>query len=293
MKDVKFYFYTIEFELADNLTNFDLKDYLSKPLDIKQHLFDINEHRAFLEKKTDNIFSFQKFRKDFNPTIKDELTGQTREVDLKETESFIEEAYLYIDFSANILILQRNHSGYAAAAFEKYILQLLKDKFKNDFFALKPIMSKDGVEKLLHHNIAKSIDIKIAAVNVAVLDELGLDVKEIRDLDYDALNSIEIKITSKRKTGIFSLQKLINTLKIKQNKEKFERLKIKASSSYEGTGELVDLLDDFYVVVEKIKLKTKSRVIDDTDIIIKIGQIYDNNIWAPLKTQSNRDKTKD
>ena len=283
MKEVKFYFYKIEYELADSLTDFDFREYFKNPFEIKTHLFDIGDHKAFIDKKTDTMYSFQKFRKDFNPRIKDEVTGNTREINLKQTEYFIEESYFYIDFSNEIVIFQRNGIGYNATALEKYVLKLLKNKFKNDFFALKPIMSKDGIEKLLHHNVAKQIELKVAGPNLNLLGQIGLNVKEIRDLDYEALDSIEIKITSKRKTGIFNLSKLTDLLNLTENKSKYKKLKIKTSTSYEGTGDMVDLLDDLYVIVEKIKYKTGTKVVDQNDIMLKLLQIYENNISKILE----------
>lgn len=278
MKEVKFYFYKLEYELENNLLDFKLENYFKQDFDIKQHLFEIGEHKGFLDKKTDNIYSFQKFKRDFNPTIKDELTGKTREVELKETEYFIEESYLFLDIPNSIIIYQRNITGYSPIMFERYILKLLNNKFKNNYFSLKPIMSKDGVEKLMNHNIAKTIELKVASPNIGLLKELGLSTINIRDLDYDSLDSIEIKINSKRKMGIFNLANLAQILNLKDNKDKYKKLKIKASTSYEGTGDLIDLLDEFYVVNEKIKLKDNSRVMDKDDILIKLNTIYEENI---------------
>lgn len=278
MKEVKFYFYKLEYEFENNLLDFKLESYFKDDFNLKQHLFEIGEHKGFLDKKTNNIYSFQKFKRDFNPTIKDELTGVTREVELKETEYFIEESYLYLDIENNIAIYQKNMTGYSPQMFEKYVLKLLNNKFRNDYFALKPIMSKDGVEKLMNHNIAKHIELKVAAPNIGLLKEFGFSVKDIRDFDLDSLDSIEIKINSKKKTGIFNLSNLANLLNIKDNKDNYEKLKIKASTSYEGTGDLIDLLDEFYVVNEKIKLKDKSRIMDKDDILIKLNTIYNDNI---------------
>ncbi len=278
MKDVKFNFYQLEYEIEDNLLDFDLKKYFESNFRIKEHLFEIGEHKAFLDKKVKNIYSFQKFRRDFNPIIKDENTGLTREVQLKESEYFIEESYIYMDIDTGIIIYQKNHTGYTSIMFERYIKKLLNNKFKNNFFTLKPIMSEDGIEKIMNHNIAKSIEFKVAFPNIGLLNDLGLDATKIRDLDYDSFDSIEIKINSKRKRGLFTLSNLMNVLDLTKNKDKYKKLKIKASSSYEGTGDVVDLLDDFYVVTEKIKLKDKSKVMDKDDIIIKLQIIYDNNI---------------
>ena len=108
MKEVKFYCYYLEYKLGASLTNFTMEEYFKESLNLKDHLIPINEHKAFLEKRTLNNFSFQKFRKDFVPTIKDEQTGITRIVDLKDTESFIEEVFLFLYFKKNIIILS-NH----------------------------------------------------------------------------------------------------------------------------------------------------------------------------------------
>jgi len=283
MRDVKFYFFKLEYKLAKGLLNFSLKEYFKNPLNLKDHLVSINNHKGFLERKKDNIFSFQKFRKDFNPTIKDEQTGQTRSVNLKETESFIEEVFLYWDFDHDIVIFQRNYAGFGNVAFEKYILKLLNDKFENDFFTLKPIMSKDGIEKLIKHNVIKSIDVSVPSPSIEVLNNLGFDANKIKKIDQDSIDRIEIKITSKRKTGIFNLDDLKKLLDFSKNKDKYKRLKLKASGSYASTGEIVDLLDDFYVVNEKINTNSKAKTIDISDIIIKLGDIYEKHLKEVLK----------
>lgn len=283
MKEVKFYCYYLEYKLGASLTNFTMEEYFKESLNLKDHLIPINEHKAFLEKKTLNIFSFQKFRKDFVPTIKDEQTGITRIVDLKDTESFIEEVFLYWDFKKNIIIFQRNHAGFTAHAFEKYILFLLQNKFENDYFTLKPILSKNGVEKLTKHNVVKSIDISVKEPGVAVLKDLGFDEKQIRDIDQNSIDRIEIKITAKRKTGLFNMDKLKEIINFASNKDKYNRLKLTASSSYTTTGELVDMLDDFYVISEKIRENDKAKTINLSDIIITLNRIYEEHIKEVLK----------
>ncbi len=229
------------------------------------------------------IYSFQKFRKDFNPIIKDEQTGKTRSIDLKETESFIEEVFLYWDFDNDIIIFQKNYAGFNNSAFEKYVLALLNNKFQNDYFTLRPIMSKEGIEKLIKHNVIKTIDVAVPSPNIEILNDLGFDINQIKDIDEQSIDRIEIKITSKRKTGIFNLDNLKGLLKLQTNKDKYKRLKLKASSSYTSTGEIIDLLDDFYVVTEKINTNAKAKTIDTNDIINKLKNIYQDHIEEVLK----------
>lgn len=283
MRDVKFYFFQLEYKLAKGLIDSTMEEYFKNPLNLKDHLVSINDHKAFLERKSNNIFSFQKFRKDFNPTIKDEQTGETRSVDLKETESFIEEVFMYWDFDNNIIIFQRNYAGFNNNAFEKYILKLLNNKFENDYFTLKPIMSKDGVEKLIKHNVIKSIDVSVPAPSIEILHDLGFNTNQIKNIDENSIDRIEIKITSKRKTGIFSLDHLKDILDFSNNKDKYKRLKLKASSSYASTGEIIDLLDDFYVVTEKISTQSKAKTIDVSDIINKLNGVYREHLKEVLK----------
>lgn len=283
MKEIKFYCYSVEYKLGASLTEFTMENYFSRELILKDHLIAINEHKAFLEKKTNNIFTFQKFRKDSNPVIRDEKTGETRFVDLKETESFIEESFLYWDFKNNLIIFQRNHHGFTTGAFEKYIATLLHQKLENDFFSLKPIFSKDGIEKLLKHNVVKSIDVSVKEPGIATLKELGFDEAQIRDIDQNSIDRVEIKITSKKQTGLFSMDKFREIFQFADNKEKFNRLRLSASSSYTATGEIVDLLDDFYVISEKIREHEKAKTIDISDIIIALNRIYEDHINEVLK----------
>lgn len=276
MKEIKFYFYKLEYKLEKNLMNFSLSDYFKTPLDIKQHLFDINENKGFLKKITDTIFCFQKFRKDFNPKIKNEITGIERDIELKANESLIEETYMYLDLHNNIIILQNNRASFNAGAFAKYIVLLLSQKFKDDFFVCKPIISKDGIEKLIHHNVIKTLDLSIATPNIKVLKSLGFNYQQVAELDETDLDRIEIKFYSKRKRGLFNIETFKKIFDL-SDKNNFNKMKVKASSSYEGTGEIIDMLDDLYIVTEKIKVTDKKNL-DTQDIIIKLNQIYDYHI---------------
>lgn len=252
--------------------NFSLSDYFKTPLDIKQHLFDINENKGFLKKITDTIFCFQKFRKDFNPKIKNEITGIERDIELNANESLIEETYMYLDFHNNIMILQNNRASFNAGAFARYIILLLTQKFKDDFFVCKPIISKDGIEKLIHHNVIKTLDLSIATPNIKLLKGLGFNYQQVAELDESDLDRIEIKFYSKRKRGLFNIETFKKIFDL-GDKNNFNKMKVKASSSYEGTGEIIDMLDDFYIVTEKIKVTDKKNL-DTQDIIIKLNQIY-------------------
>ncbi|MFW9626752.1 MAG: DUF6731 family protein [Sulfurospirillum sp.] len=283
MKEIKFCYFSLEYKISPALINFSMSDYFKGSLNLKDHLIAIDDNKAFLEKKTENIFSFQKFRKDSNPVIRDEKTGETRVVDLKETESFIEESFFYWDFKNNVIIYQRNHHGFTTRAFEKYILSLLNKKLENDFFSLKPIFSKDGIEKLLKHNVVKSIDISVKEPGIGALKELGFDEKQIRDIDQNSIERVEIKITAKRKTGLLSMDKFREIFKFSDNKKQYNRLKLSASSSYTTTGELVDLLDDLYVTTEKIQENEKAKVVGISDIINSLNRIYEENIEEVLK----------
>lgn len=283
MKEIKFYCYSLDYKFSPSLIDASMNNYFKDNLNLKDHLIAIDDNKAFLEKKTANIFSFQKFRKDSNPVIRDEKTGETRVINLKETESFIEESFLYWDFKNNVIIYQRNHHGFTTRAFEKYILALLNNKLENDFFSLKPIFSKDGIEKLLKHNVVKSIDISVKEPGLGVLKDLGFDEKKIRDIDQNSIDRIEIKITAKRKTGLVSMDKFREIIPFSGNKDKYNRLKLSASNSYNTTGELVDLLDDWYVITEKIKENEKAKVVSISDIINSLNRIYDENIEEVLK----------
>lgn len=276
MKEIKFYFYKLEYKLEKNLMNFSLSDYFKTPLDIKQHLFDVNENKGFLKKITDTIFCFQKFRKDFNPKIKNEITGIERDIELNANESLIEETYMYLDFYNNIMILQNNRASFNAGAFARYIVLLLTQKFKDDFFVCKPIISKDGIEKLIHHNVIKTLDLSVATPNIKLLKGLGFNYQQVAELDESDLDRIEIKFYSKRKRGLFNIETFKKIFDL-GDKNNFNKMKVKASSSYEGTGEIIDMLDDFYIVTEKIKVTDKKNL-DTQDIIIKLNQIYDYHI---------------
>ncbi len=63
----------------------------------------------------------------------------------------------------------------------------------------------------------------------------------------------------------------------------YNRLKLTASSSYTTTGELVDMLDDFYVISEKIRENDKAKTINLSDIIITLNRIYEEHIKEVLK----------
>ena len=152
-------------------------------LDLKKHLYKINEHRGFLDKKAENIFSFQKFRKDFNPIIKNEITGKTRQIDLKENESLLEENYLYWDFKNDMVFFQYNYHGFTPLNFENYIKLFFSNTFKDDFFTLKAVMTKTGYEALVNSNLVKSFELRVAEPSISMLNDLGLDSEAIIKID--------------------------------------------------------------------------------------------------------------
>lgn len=282
MNDVKFYFYKAEYELDKSLFDEDsLKNYLENGLEIKKHLYRVGDHKGFLDKKSDNVFVFQKFRKDFNPTIKDEITGKTRSVELSESEYFIEENFLFWDFDNNIIVFQKNYNGFTAAAFESYIKQLLNNKFKDDLFLLKPILSKDGYEKLLNSNIVKSFEFTVSKPSVKLMRELGLNANDVMKIDNENLGKIELKITSVKNRGLFSGEAFKSFI---GNKDNFSKIKIKASDSYLNAGNTIDLLEEVYTVSRNIRQNNKfQRNIDPEDIKMSIEDIYEKHIQEVLK----------
>lgn len=271
--DIKFYFYKTVGEIDKNFFNYSLKEYFSDGLSLKDSLISIGENKGFLDRVKENIFVFQKFRKDFNPIIKDEITGKTREIELNETEYIIEQSYLFWDFKNDIIIYQKTAGGFTTTAFETYVKELLKGKFKDDFFTLKPIVSRNGYEKILNSDIIKSYDIALANPSVKILQELGFDDKGILKIDNDDLGRIEIKITAKRGRGLLGadiFKKLLG------NKEKYSRMRVKKSTSYLKSGVLIDLLDEFYTVSVNIR-EVKRRVLQD-DMVIVLQDIYEKHI---------------
>ena len=271
--DIKFYFYKAVGEIDKNFFDYSFKEYFSDGLSLKDSLISIGENKGFLDRVKENIFVFQKFRKDFNPIIKDEITGKTREIELNETEYIIEQNYLFWDFKNDIIIYQKTTGGFTTTAFETYIKELLKGKFKDDFFALKPIISRSGYEKLVNSDIIKSYDIALANPSVKILQELGFDDKGILKIDNDDLGRIEIKITAKRGRGLLGadiFKKLLG------NKEKYSRMRVKTSTSYLKSGVLIDLLDEFYTVSVNIR-EVKRRVLQD-DMVIVLQDIYEKHI---------------
>lgn len=278
--DIKFYFYKVLGEIDKNLFNYSLEEYFSNSISLQDGLIQINENKGFLDstKVNKNILIFQKFRKDFNPIIKDEVTGKTREIELNETEYIIEQNYLFWDFKNGVIIYQKTTGGFSTSAFETYIKELLKGKFKDDFFTLKPVISRNGYEKILNSDIIKAYDIALANPSIKILQELGLDDKGILKIDDDDLGRIEIKITAKKGRGLFGADVF---KKLLGNKENYSRMRAKTSNSYLKSGVLIDLLDEFYTVSANIR-EIKRRVAME-DMVITLQDIHEKHIKEILE----------
>lgn len=278
--DIKFYFYKVLGEIDKNLFNYSLEEYFSNSISLQDGLIPINENKGFLDstKVNKNILIFQKFRKDFNPIIKDEVTGKTREIELNETEYIIEQNYLFWDFKNGVIIYQKTTGGFSTSAFETYVKELLKGKFKDDFFTLKPVISRNGYEKILNSDIIKAYDIALANPSIKILQELGLDDKGILKIDDDDLGRIEIKITAKKGRGLFGADVF---KKLLGNKENYSRMRAKTSNSYLKSGVLIDLLDEFYTVSANIR-EIKRRVAME-DMVITLQDIYEKHIKEILE----------
>lgn len=273
--DIKFYFYKVVGDIDKNLFDYSLEKYFSNGLSLQDGLIAINENKGFLDSVNGekNIFIFQKFRKDFNPIIKDEVTGKTREIELNETEYIIEQNYLFWDFKNGVIIYQKTTGGFSTSTFETYVKELLKGKFKDDFFTLKPVISRNGYEKILNSDIIKAYDIALANPSIKVLQELGLDDKGILKIDDDDLGRIEIKITAKKGRGLFGADVF---KKLLGNKENYSRMRIKTSNSYLKSGVLIDLLDEFYTVSMSVR-ENKKRVAPE-DMLVVIKDVYEKHI---------------
>lgn len=278
--DIKFYFYKVLGEIDKNLFNYSLEEYFSNSISLQDGLIQINENKGFLDstKVNKNILIFQKFRKDFNPIIKDEVTGKTREIELNETEYIIEQNYLFWDFKNGVIIYQKTTSGFSTSAFETYVKELLKGRFKDDFFTLKPVISRNGYEKILNSDIIKAYDIALANPSIKILQELGLDDKGILKIDDDDLGRIEIKITAKKGRGLFGADVF---KKLLGNKENYSRMRAKTSNSYLKSGVLIDLLDEFYTVSANIR-EIKRRVAME-DMVITLQDIHEKHIKEILE----------
>jgi len=265
-KEVKFVFYEIDAKLKDNLMDFELKNYFEKPLDFKNSLLQIGNYKAYLNKFDDNIYIFQKFKKDFLPKIGDD-NGHYRTIDLKDNEYIIEENGVLIDFDNNLVIFHKNQAGFSSSALEEYFRMLLKDKL--EYFILKPILMGDTLNKLKYSPIIKQINYKVGRVNARTLSQLGFNEEEIKKfIDLDATNGIEIIIKSKRNMAISTLDKMREFL----NFDIFDKLRVKAASSYEASGEEIDILDNILSISRKIK--TENKRADIYDIISKLRELY-------------------
>lgn len=268
-KEVKFTFYEMEIELYKNIFDFEVKDFLSKPLDIKSFLFEIGGYKGFLKKWDDNIYIFQKFKKDFLPKIGDE-NGNERKIELKENEYVLEENVVFFDFNNNILIFHKNNAGFSISQLQEYLTKLLHEKAKK--VILKPKLVKDTFEKLNKYNFVKTLNFRLGKINIQTLKEVGIiDPEEIRKLiDISSSASIEVTIKAKRNHSIAEIEEI---KKLLQKFNFFDKLKVKASSSYEGSGEDIDLLDNILTINKKIK-ENKKRL-DTQDLIFKIREVYE------------------
>ncbi len=278
MAEVKFNVYKLEYEFDKSLFKpCNLKECLDN-LDLKKHLYKINEHKGFLDKKAENIFSFQKFRKDFNPIIKNEITGKTRQIDLNENESLLEENYLYWDFKNNMVFFQYNYHGFTPLNFENYIKLFFSNTFKDDFFTLKAVMSKTGYEALVNSNLVKSFELRVAEPSINMLNDLGLSSDAIIKIDDGNIGKIDIKITAGRNK---SLLNILSFKKIFPNKNKFDKMKVKVSDSYLKGGNMIDLLEEKYTIVKTVREYKKQ--INPNDMIITVENVYEEHIKEVLK----------
>jgi len=265
MREVKFNFYNILYKEDDlkNLFGFSMKDYLNS-LNIKNHLIQIRNNKAFLEKHTQNIFIFRKFKKDFIPKIGDEK-GNIKEIVLKDNEYIIEENVVYFDFNKNIILFHKNSSAFTISALQEYLKNVLKINI-----ILQPIYTDIHIDILKKTPIIKNLELKISSLDERALKMLGFDINEIRKyIELQGVESIEIKIKAKREHNLSffdNIKKRLSNLKI------FDKFRVKASDSFEDTGKEIDLLSDILSVSKKIK--TKNGKIQTLDLLNLIEEIY-------------------
>lgn len=276
-KNINFEFYKAEFAIKPALVDVILSEYLQSELNVKNHIFSIHGHKAFLKKLNDNVFVLLKLRDDFNPKLLNATTGDESEIGLDENTYVIEETYFYYDFVENILLYQKNGHGFSPAALEEYIKELLKDKLEKNRFILKPVLTKEGYEKLSRHEIIKNITLNVAQPSLSLLKEFGVSIDEVISMDLDALSEVEIVFKSKRKHGIFSKDTFLNLIGKFQDNPGVNKLQVNASESYESKQDTFDLLDDRYIIPHSIKT-IKVRTIDRFDMIATLQKLADEHL---------------
>lgn len=285
-KNIKFYFYKVEkvFDVG-LIREYSFESFFENKFSLEYQLLDFGDNKAFLEKLSDNVFSFQRIRKDFTALIIDEKTGEKKFLELRETEALLEEVFLYWDFKNNIIIFQSSKDGFKIDSFERYIKEIFRDKFnKQSDFRINHIMSSKGIERIIDSDVIKSFNIAVAKPNPVLLKNLGLSLDEIADFDLKNIETLELKISSKKKTSLFSAKTLKKMIKFETNKDKYKKLKIEASGSYFGGGQVVDLIDDFYSVIRKdVRVDEKTNNIPERDIILLLEDIYEKSIQEVLE----------
>lgn len=280
-KNIKFYFYKVEKKFSVGLYGDAFKDFFAEGFSLDHQLMDMGDNKAFLYKINDNIFSFQKLRKDYLPEIKNETTGEVSCLKLRGDEALLEQSYLYWDFAHDIIIYQNNQEGFSPSIFEKYIKWVFKDKL--DGFILQHIARKEGIEQILDTDTIAAFEFTIASPNPRLLKELGLSLDQIKDFDLNDINTLELKITSKQKRGFVSstIKRMLN---FNFNKNNFKKLKLKTLSSVFDKGQTIDLIDKFYSVCKDgIRVNEKTKSLEINDIITILNEIYDKNIKDVLE----------
>lgn len=172
---------------------------------------------GFSIKKLRIYFHFKNLEKTLTLSLKNEITGKTRQIDLNENESLLEENYLYWDFKNDMVFFQYNYHGFTPLNFENYIKLFFSNTFKDDFFTLKAVMTKTGYEALVNSNLVKSFELRVAEPSISMLNDLGLDSEAIIKIDDGNIGKIDIKITAGRNKSLLNILSFKNFSQIKIN----------------------------------------------------------------------------
>lgn len=145
-----------------------------------------------------------------NLPVPTRLNGQTRELALDPDEGMGNEAFFAFHQYHKILLLQRNRNAISCSQFVKYLEQKLGLR---DVINVCPVIRKDTLLRLLKAREVRSIAMKIASPDVAILqaDADTLGVQQVLALAED-LNSpfVELSFSMGHRKGTLALQKVLS-----------------------------------------------------------------------------------
>jgi len=218
------------------------------------------------------------------------LSGERETIDLEEDQGLGEIASFIYNPQLRVLVLMRNRFAVTASGLANYFQNL--GRIHGVIF-LEHILEADAYQRLARMNIAKRVELAIAAPgNGAIFDDLGLRPQTLAELINVAPKvrmDFSISMDNERNASLplRALRNMVTTF-TREHAGELVNLVISGKENPEQRLDAVDMLEEVMTEKESVTIRRNQRAIADHQRHYAIDQAYGRKL--PILNRILRDE---